>query len=113
VVETLAANATEEALADGVRFRCPDRGANHPGAHASGDSLEELAELRVTVAKQEARPLAVRRSVAQLLRDPCVAGRACDAGLDHPSGSVLDEEEREDGPEQRVVELQLLEDDNE
>lgn len=40
VVETLAADATQEAFACGVHERCSDRGLEHANAHAFGDAVE-------------------------------------------------------------------------
>jgi hypothetical protein len=44
-VGALAADAAEEALADGVRLRCPDGGANHPGADSRISAMVSTASV--------------------------------------------------------------------
>jgi hypothetical protein len=54
VVETLAADAAEEPVADGIGARRLDRGADHSDADPGGDPVEEFAELGVPVPNQYA-----------------------------------------------------------
>jgi hypothetical protein len=58
------------------------------------------------VVDQEPGPDALGRRLAELLGDPGVGGRAGDADVDHAPGAQLDDEEREQGSEEQVGELQ-------
>ena len=76
----------EEALADGVGPRRPDRRADHLDRAGGGDAGEGATVLGVVVVDQEPRSDALRRRLAELLRDPGVGRRAGDADVDHPPG---------------------------
>jgi hypothetical protein len=85
MIDALAADAPEEALADGVRARRPNRRQDHVDAATGRDPCEGGAVLGVVVVDQEARPRPLRRRLAELLGDPRVAGRSGDAHVHHAS----------------------------
>ena len=72
VVKALAADAAEEALADGVRSRGADRRAQDRDLAGCGDAREGRPELAVVVADQVAGMLIVRGRLAQLPGHPGV-----------------------------------------
>ena len=53
VVEAFAAQRADEAFGDGVRSRCPDRGADDADVGAGEHGVEGGGELAVPVADQE------------------------------------------------------------
>ena len=59
VVEAFPAQGADEALGDGVRPRCADRGSDDPDAGAGEDGVEGGGELGVPVADQEPEPVGV------------------------------------------------------
>jgi hypothetical protein len=70
VIEALAADAAQEALADRVRSWSSDGSAEDACPVCGGHPVEERTELAVAIPKEEPRTLSVGRRVAQLLRDP-------------------------------------------
>ncbi len=85
VIQALAPDAAEEALAGRVRPRCPDGGAQHRDLAAGRDASERRPVFAVVVADEEARGGAKRRRLAQLLGDPRSGGVARDAHMHHPA----------------------------
>ena len=57
VIEAVAPYAPEDSLADSVRSRLAERGAQHADACPGGDPVEDGAELRVAITEKEARRL--------------------------------------------------------
>jgi len=108
VIEALASHAPEEALAGGVRPRCPDGGAQHRDPAARRDAGERGAVLAIVVADEEARGGAEGRRLAELLRDPGIRGVARDADVDDPARPEFDDAEREECAEPQVDDLEEI-----
>jgi hypothetical protein len=106
VVQALAPDAAQIPLADGVHIRTPGWDADDFDAGSLSHRSEVPAELAVVVADQEPRPFAEGRRLAKLLRRPSVARRSGHADVHDLPGPVLHDEEREDGLEQHVVQLE-------
>jgi hypothetical protein len=85
VIEALASDAPQEALARGVRARCPDGRAQHRDPTARRDAGERGPVLAVVVADEGARGAAEGRRLAQLLRYPGVRRVPRDANMDDPT----------------------------
>ena len=83
VVEAPAPHAPEEALAGGVRPRCPDRGAHDRDPTAGRDAGERRPVLGVIVAGEVAGMPPEGRGLAQLLRDPGIGGVGMRQNWDH------------------------------
>ena len=82
VVEALSPHAAQEACADGVRGRCPDRRPHARDAAPRRDAGERRAERAIVVANQEARRHAEGCHLAQLLGDPGVSRVPRDTDVD-------------------------------
>jgi hypothetical protein len=86
--------SADEAFGDGVRARCPDRGAEDRDVGAGEHGVEGADELAVPVADQEAELLdavaEVHKQIAGLLGDPGGGRMGGDPGNVHPAGPVLD-----------------------
>src|SRR5512133_3045643 len=94
-VETLGADAADEALRVGVCLGCTDRRVDHLESFAAEDLVEGSTELAVAVVDQEPHPLeqAGEAEVPRLLGDP-VAGRVGRAARQVDASAVeLDEEQ--------------------
>src|SRR5450432_1093570 len=74
VIETLASHAAEEALTRGIHVWRAHGGLDDPRSEGLGSAVEFGAELAVSVADDETRSLAERRSIAELLRRPLLGG---------------------------------------
>jgi hypothetical protein len=78
MIETFAAQGADPAFRNGVRARCPDRGADDADVGAGEYRVEGGGELAVPVADQEAEPAGVvgqvRDQVAGLLGHPRPGG---------------------------------------
>lgn len=108
VIETLAPDAPQESLAHRVHQRCPHGSAHDTGTRAHGDAVENRAELVVAVADNELRPVPERRRVAQLLRSPRLRWSARHRHVHDALGVHVEDEEREDGTEPDIVDLQVI-----
>jgi hypothetical protein len=102
VIDALASDAAEEALADGVCPRRADGRADHLEAACGRDPSERRPVVGVVVVDQEPGSGALRRRLAQLLGDSRVGGGAGDADVDDPPRPQLDDDLREQGPEDEV-----------
>jgi hypothetical protein len=94
-VQELAAQRADQALADRVHPRRPDRAAQDPGAGGLEDGVERAGEVRSAAADEELDVLEsfveAEGEVAGLLYGPLAGGLCGDAAQMHPAGPVLDE----------------------
>ena len=70
MIQALAAEAAEEALADRVQVGRPGWDRDHVNIRACGGRGEVAPELAIVVPDQEPRCAVVRRSLSELLSDP-------------------------------------------
>lgn len=105
MVKALAPGAADEPLAQRIGLRCSNRGAHHANPDPFGDSGEEATKLAIPIPKEELGAMPVGCRVAKLLRHPPIPGRSSYAEVDDPASGVVEEEEREQGPEAGIVEL--------
>jgi hypothetical protein len=106
VVETLAAEAAEEAFADSIhvgRFR---RDREHVDARAVGGGGKVAAEFAVVVPDQKPRGLLVGCGLPQLLGDPGVGWGAGDVDMHDFTTGMPDDDEGEERAEPGVLELE-------
>ena len=106
MIQALAAEAAEEALADRVQVGRPGWDRDHVNIRACGGRGEVAPELAIVVPDQEPRCAVVRRSLSELLSDPRIGRGAGDVDVDDLAGPVGDDKERVDRAEPGVVELQ-------
>ena len=106
MIQALAAEAAEEALADRVQVGRPGWDRDHVHIRACGGRGEVAPELAIVVPDQEPRCAVVRRSLSELLSDPRIGRGAGDVDVDDLAGPVGDDKERVDRAEPGVVELQ-------
>ena len=106
MVEALATERAEKALADGVHIWRAHGRADDPDAGRARQHIESGPEAVVAIPNQEPWRCPERRGVAELLRHPRLgwgAGRCCEHDL---ACGELDEHEREDRTEEHIVGLQ-------
>jgi len=108
MIQALAAEAAEEALADRVQVGRPGWDRDHVNIRARGGRGEVAPELAIVVPDQEPRCSVVRRSLSELLRDPRIGRGAGDVDVHDLAVPVGDDEERVDRAEPGVVELQEI-----
>ena len=108
MVKAFAADAAEEAFADGVRAGCPDGRPQHLDAAPGRDARELCAEFAVIVADQEARSRAEGRRLAQLLGNPGIGRMPRDADVDDFAGAKVDDEKSEERAEPQVDDRQEI-----
>ena len=106
MIQALAAEAAEEALADRVQVGRPGWDRDHVHIRACGGRGEVAPELAIVVPDQEPRCAVVRRSLSELLSDPRIGRGAGDVDVDDLAGPGGDDKERVDRAEPGVVELQ-------
>jgi hypothetical protein len=108
VIEALAAGTSQESFAHRVHQRRLDRGAQKARTGALGNAVELRTELVIAVADDELRPRSERRRVAQLLRGPPLRRSARYPDVHDSLRVHVEDEEREDGTEPDVVDLQEI-----
>ena len=106
VIEALAAEAAEEAFADGIHVGRVRRDRDHVDARAVGRGGKMAAEFAVVVPDQEPRGLLVRCGLPQLLGDPGVGRGAGDVDMHDFTTAMPDDDEGEERAEPGVVELE-------
>src|SRR5438309_2382888 len=106
VVEALAAEAAEEAFADGIHVGRVRRDRDHVDARAVGGVGKVAAEFAVVVPDQKPRGLLVGCGLPQLLGDPGVGREAGDVDMHDFTTAMPDDEEGEERAEPGVVELE-------
>ena len=106
MIQALAAEAAEEALADRVQVGRAGWDRDHVHIRACGGRGEVAPELAIVVPDQEPRGAVVRRSLSELLSDPRIGRGAGDVDVDDLAGPGGDDKERVDRAEPGVVELQ-------
>ena len=102
MVEALPPHAAEKPLADRVQVRRLGRDGHDFNASSRRDCGELASELVVVVPDQVPRALTLRRGLPELLSGPAVARKPGDVEVHDFAGPVPDDEEREEGPEQRI-----------
>ena len=94
VVDAFSAQGADEAFGDGVRSRCPDRGAEDADVGAGEHRVEGGGELAVPIADQELElggvVTEVDEQVAGLLGHPGAGGVGGDPGEVYAATAVLD-----------------------
>jgi hypothetical protein len=75
---------------------------------ALSDRGKLVRKVVIVVVDQVSRPFAPGSRLPQLLCSPLVARRASDIEMEDFAGRMVDDEERKDGPEHHVVELQKI-----
>jgi hypothetical protein len=108
VVEALASDTSEEPLADRIQIRGLRRIVENDDTCTLGDRGKLLPKLVVVIADQVSRPFAPGSGLPQLLCGPLVARRPSDIEVEDFAGPTVDDEERKEGPEHHVVELQKI-----
>ncbi len=106
VVQALSADASVEALEEGVHHRDLGRGKHKVDATGLGQPFERVAELVVVVEDQVVWLDVPGGGLAELLSHPTVRWMARDAEVDDAPGVNVHDEEREDGPKQHVSGMQ-------
>ena len=99
MIQALAAEAAEEALADRVQVGRPGWDRDHVNIRACGGRGEVAPELAIVVPDQEPRCAVVRRSLSELLSDPRIGRGAGDVDVDDLAGPVGDDKEGVDRAE--------------
>lgn len=107
LVEALAANAAEEALADGVHVRRAHCRRDDPDTRAGGYAVELRAEFAI-VAQEQLRSDPALRRVAQLLGSPGRARTSRNREMNHLARAQVDDEEREQRPEPHIIDLKKI-----
>jgi len=105
VIEAFASNATKESLAHGIHQRCLYGCSHYANSDARGDAIEVCPKLVVAIANENLRPLSEGRGIAQLLRRPSLAARACHSNVNDALGVLVDDKECEDRTKPDVVSL--------
>ena len=108
MIETGAMSTPEKALADRIQIRGPLRDIDNLDTRALSDRRERLPELAAVVADQVPRAFAPSSCLPQLLCNPPIARGARDIEVDDLGGRMADDEERKDGPELCIVELEEI-----
>jgi hypothetical protein len=108
VVEALATQRAQKALADGVHVRRAHRGADYPDPGGARERVEGGPELVVAVPNQESWRRTRGRRVTKLLRRPGLRREARRRREHDLVGGELDEHEREDRAEEHVIGLQKV-----
>ena len=103
MIQALAAEAAEEALADRVQVGRPGWDRDHVNIRAGGGRGEVAPELAIVGPDPEPRCAVVRRSLSELLSDPRIGRGAGDVDVDDLAGPVGDEKERVDRADPGVV----------
>ena len=110
--QELTAQGADEALADRVHPRSLDGGAQDPGAGGLENGVERGSEVRSAIADQEPdafEPLAEGEGeVAALLQPPVAGGVRGDAAQMHPAGTMPDEHQHVQSPQQHRVHVQEI-----
>ena len=106
VIEALPASTAKEAFAQRIRRRSLNGRADDANPNTLRHPSEEAAELAVPVPDQKLRRFSEGSGVSNLLGNPAISGRTSHAEVDDAPGGVFDGEEREQGTEPRVVELE-------
>ncbi len=102
VIQARAADAPQEALADGVGLRGAVRCAQDLDTARCRDPRERRPERAVVIADEGARALVKRGGLAQLLGDPGVGRMARRAHMDDSPYGLFNDEEGEQWPEEHV-----------
>jgi hypothetical protein len=114
VIKTLAPHASEKSFTGRIRSRGVIRDVEHLDMTRVRNTGEAHPKLTIVVTDEILWPLAKGGGFSQLLRDPGVCRRSCDADMNHsPRVQVNDEEgkertEKEVGDREKVTGLDLL-----
>lgn len=102
MVQALAPDAAEEALAGGVLLRGAISRPQLPDAARRRDAGEPRPILAVAITDEIAGPLVERRGLAQLLRHPVIRRMTRDADMHYTAGLERDDEEGVEWAEEEV-----------
>src|ERR1700730_1795384 len=83
MIEALAAHTPKKAFTDGIRSRGVIGCFENLDAARCCNTGEVHPKLAIVILKKVVRPLAIGGGFSQLLRDPGVVRRSCDAHMDH------------------------------
>jgi hypothetical protein len=108
MVEAVATQGAQKALADGVHVGRAHGRADYPDPGGSRERVEGGPELVVAVANQESWRCTGGRRVTKLLRRPGLRWEPRRRREHNLAGRELDEHEREDRAEERVIGLQKV-----
>jgi hypothetical protein len=93
VIQTLTSNASQKALADGIRFWSAIRCFQNLNLTAFRDARKALPVFAVAISNQETRPLIEGRSFSKLLCDPRIGWMSGDVEVNDSPGTQLYNEE--------------------
>jgi hypothetical protein len=102
MIEALAPHAPEKPLTDGIRSRGLIRCFEDLNVTRLCNTGEVPPELAIVIPNEILRSLSKGCGFSQLLRYPCVAGRSCDAYMDHFPRLQFNNEEGKERTEQQV-----------
>ncbi len=102
VIETLASHTSEKPFTDGIGSRGVIRCCEHLDATRLRNSREAHSKLAIIITDEVLRPLAIGGGLPKLLCGPRVAGRSCDADVDHFARVQFDDEEGEQRAEEEI-----------
>lgn len=108
VVQALAPNAAEKALANRIHQRSPNCCLHNADAGSFCHPVELRAELAVPVAEDDLSTLPERRDLAKLLSGPAFARLARHSEMNDLLRVYIDDEEREEGSKPDIVHLQKV-----
>jgi hypothetical protein len=106
MIEALATHASEKAFTSRIRSRGLIGYFENLDATRVRNTSEVYPKLTIVITKKILWSLSIGRGFSQLLRDPGVARRACDADMDHFARVQVDDEERKERTEQQVGDWQ-------
>ncbi len=102
VIETFATHTPQKALTDGIGSWSVIRCFENLDATRVCNPSEARSKLAIIIPDEVFRSLSVGCGFAQLLRDPGIARRACDAHMDHFARVQFDDEESKKRTEKQV-----------
>jgi hypothetical protein len=98
MIQALAPDTTDEALARRIRFRRTH--GDLEDLNVAGNKRETWTKLIVIVTDQKPRTLLKQSGIAPLLNNPGIAWRPSDTEVDHPPRFQLNDEEDKDRAEE-------------
>src|SRR5258708_34544098 len=100
VIKTFASYAPQKAFTDGIGTRCVIRGLEELDGACCGHPCERWSEFAIVIVNEESGYLPIRRSLSQLLCDPCIGRSFRDSHMDHFARFQLDDDEGSHPPEE-------------
>ena len=105
VIKTFVAYAPQKAFTDGIGTRCVIRGLEELDGACCGYPCESWSEFTIVIVNEVSGYFPIRRSLSQLLCDPCIGRSFRDSYMDHFTRFQLDDEEGKQRTEEEVGDL--------